>query len=136
MNPVRRILIIDDSEIMLSRMKRALLGAGHEVIVTTGVVGNARHLPTCDLILIDFHMPGLDGSTVVKSMRSVATSGKHRCAFYLYTSDASIAVDYARLGFDGVFTGKGDDAELLRQVAAYFRLESMRALRVAGGGRA
>ena len=131
MNPVKRILIIDDSEIMLSRMKRALLASSYEVITTTQVVGNARHLIACDLIIVDFHMPGLDGSTVVQSMRTVAGSGQRKCAFYLYTSDKAVAADYARLGFDGVFTAKGDEAELVRQVGAYFRMASMRALKTA-----
>ena len=125
----RRILIIDDSEVMLARMKRVLLHAGYEVVTTTQVVGNARHLTTCDLIIVDYHMPGLDGSTVAMSMKTVAHSGKHQCAIYLYTSDKNIAANYAQLGFDGVLTSKGDEAELVRQVAAYFRLAKMRALR-------
>jgi two-component system OmpR family response regulator len=127
-----RILIIDDSEVMLARMKRVLIHAGYEVITTTQIVGNARHLASCDLIIVDYHMPGLDGSAVaqsMKSMRTVAQSGKHHCAVYLYTSDKSISANYAQLGFDGVLTSKGDEAELVRQVAAYFRLARMRALR-------
>jgi two-component system OmpR family response regulator len=128
-NRPKRILIIDDSEVMLSRMKRALLGAGYEVVTTTQVVGNARHLTNCDLIIVDYHMPGLNGSSVVHSMKTVAQSGKHRCAFYVYTSDKSVSAEYAQLGFDGTFTDKGDEAQLIRQLAAYFRLATMRALR-------
>jgi two-component system OmpR family response regulator len=135
MNPVKRILIIDDSEVLLTRMKRVLLHAGYEVIATTQVVGNARHLTNCDLIIVDYHMPGLNGSTVVESMKMVAKSAARSCAFYVYTSDATITHEYARLGFDGAFTSKGDDAELIRQVAAYFRLASMRSLREGGAAR-
>ncbi|HZU81978.1 MAG TPA: response regulator [Polyangiaceae bacterium] len=125
----RRILIIDDSEVMLSRMKRAMLSAGYDVVTTTHVVGNARHITSCDLIIIDYHMPGLNGSTVVESMKTVAKSGKHPCSFYVYTSDKAVSANYAQLGFDGAFTAKGDEAELLRQLAAYFRLADVRALR-------
>lgn len=125
----KRILIIDDSEVLLARMKRALLFVGYEVITTTQIVGNARHLTNCDLIIVDYHMPGLDGAAVAQSMRTVAKSGKHHCAIYVYTSDKQISVDYARLGFDGAFTAKGDEAELTRQVASYFRLARMRAIR-------
>jgi two-component system OmpR family response regulator len=132
MNSVKQILIIDDSEVLLARIKRVLLHAGYEVIVSTQVVGNARHLTTCDLIIVDYHMPGLNGSTVVESMKAVARSAGRSCAFYVYSSDATITQDYARLGFDGAFASKGDDAELIRQVAAYFRLASMRSLRKAG----
>ncbi|MDP9149771.1 MAG: response regulator [Myxococcota bacterium] len=125
----KRILIIDDSEVLLARMKRALLLAGYEVVTSTQVVGNARHLATCDLILIDYHMPGLNGSTVVDSLKLLAKASKHHCGFYVYTSDKQISKNYATLGFDGAFASKGDDAELVRQTTAYFRLATMRSLR-------
>lgn len=125
----KRILIIDDSPVMLARMKRTLVAAGYDVLTTTQVVGNARHLTNCDLIIVDYHMPGLNGSAVVDSMRAVAQTSKHHCAFYVYTSDKSVSSEYAQLGFDGAFTSKGDEAQLLRQVAAYFRLAKMRILR-------
>jgi DNA-binding NarL/FixJ family response regulator len=123
----KRIMVIDDSEVMLERIKRALLAEGYDVIATTHPVGNARHLPTCNLVILDYHMPGLDGASVVKSLRSLANSLKNECPLYLYTSDASIAADHANLGFDGVFPSKGDEQVLVRQVAALFRRMDMRA---------
>jgi len=123
---VRKILVIDDSEVMLGRIRRALGGAGYEVIATSQMVGNARHLPTCDLVIIDYHMPGLDGSSVVSSLRAVAGPMKNVCPMFLYTSYENIARDYARLGFDGVLTAKGDEQALVRQVATVFRTAEMR----------
>ena len=40
---------------------------------------------------------------------------------------AWLADQYAKLGFDGALTSKGDDAKLARQVAALFRIVDMRA---------
>src|SRR6476469_10033727 len=57
----RHILVIDDSEVLLSRIKKALIEDGHMVTTTTQTVGNARHLATCDLVIIDYHMPGING---------------------------------------------------------------------------
>ncbi|MET0593923.1 MAG: response regulator, partial [Polyangiaceae bacterium] len=57
-NGPRHILVIDDSEVLLSRIKKALVDDGHMVTTTTQTVGNARHLATCDLVIIDYHMPG------------------------------------------------------------------------------
>ena len=131
MKKPRKILVIDDSAVMLARIKRALVAEGYEVIATTQLVGNARHLPTCDLVLIDYHMPGLNGSAVLDSLRAVATTMKSKQPFYVYTSDSMIALKSRELGFDGAFSNKGDDEELVRQVRAYFRILDMREAREA-----
>ncbi len=130
----RHILVIDDSEVLLTRIRRALEAEGYDVTTTARAVGTARHIPTCDLAIIDFHMPGIDGGTVITSLKAAASSskaaakGEQRCLFYLYTSDAAIAKDHARLGFDGSFVEKGDEDALVRQVRAVFRMLAMRAL--------
>jgi serine/threonine protein kinase len=125
----RKILVIDDSEVMLTRIRRSLEGDGYEVSTTSRAVGNARHIPSSDLCIIDFHMPGIDGGTVISSLKSAATSGGHTCLFYLYTSDPAISKEYQKLGFDGCFTDKGNEEALVRQVRAVFRMLSMRALK-------
>ncbi|MGD0678137.1 MAG: response regulator [Polyangiaceae bacterium] len=131
MSKPKRILVIDDSAVMLERIKHVLGAQGYDVLATTQPVGNARHLPTCDLVLIDYHMPGLDGSSVVASLRSLAHSMKGACPLYVYTSDPKVASNCTQLGFDGAFNCKGDDRALVRQVAALFRTLAIRANRVA-----
>jgi CheY-like chemotaxis protein len=148
-----RILVIDDSEVMLARIKKALVAEGYEVTTTTRAVGNARYLPTSDLVIIDYHMPGIDGETVIQALRGSSGKMEHDdpakvskdrgetakepaantrrgggCLFYLYTSDPAIAHSYARLGFDGCLNEKGDEASLVRQVGSIFRLRKIRAL--------
>jgi serine/threonine-protein kinase len=126
----RGILVIDDSDVMLSRIRRALEADGYDVTTTTRAVGTARYIPTCDLAIVDYHMPGIDGGTVITSLRAAASSSQREqsCLFYLYTSDPAIAKDYARLGFHGCFVDKGDEDALVRQVRAVFRMLAMRAL--------
>ena len=141
---VREILIIPDKRLRLTSepvkavdaavrahiyAKRTLEAEGYEVTTTSRAVGNARHIPTCDLVVIDFHMPGIDGGTVMASLRGAEGDKKkaHSCLFYLYSSDTTL--DFRALGFDGVLTGKGDDEALVRQVRAIVRLSQLRAMK-------
>jgi DNA-binding NarL/FixJ family response regulator len=123
----RHILVIDDSEVLLSRIKKALVDDGHVVTSTTQTVGNARHLATCDLVIIDYHMPGINGLAVQQAMRAAAAHLDHEPLFYLYTSDRAVAATFAELGFDGAFP-KGDETVLVQQVRAVFRLSQIRAM--------
>jgi two-component system OmpR family response regulator len=116
------ILIVDDSELLLERMKQRLEADGYRVITTTQTVGAARHLLGAQLVIIDWHMPGISGGEVLKSFRSAVQSSKRKPRFYLYTSDAQVSLVAKDLGFDGVFINKGDDDALTRQVAAAFRI--------------
>src|SRR5579883_2859449 len=125
----RKILVIDDSEVMLNRIRAALEAEGYDVLTTSRAVGNARHIPSTDLCIIDYHMPGIDGGTVISSLKAAATSGAHPCLFYLYTSDPQIAKEHQKLGFDGCFTDKGSEDALVRQVRAVFRMLQMRAMK-------
>jgi serine/threonine protein kinase len=127
--PGKHVLIIDDSLVILENARRLLEAEGYRVTTTTQTVGAARHLASCDLALIDFHMPGFNGGAVIQSLRSASNASGKTCLFYLFTSDQEVAKDYARMGFDGSLTGKGDDGALVRGVRAAFRVLQMRAMK-------
>jgi DNA-binding NarL/FixJ family response regulator len=79
-----------------------------------------------DLAIIDFHMPGVDGAEMLISLRE--GHPQNPCLYYLYTSDRDVATRYERLGFDGAFLRKGEEAALVSQVDAVFRTIRMRKL--------
>ena len=129
----QRILIIDDSPTVLRALRQKLKEAGYDVTATTQTVGVARYLSKVDLVIIDYHMPGVSGTEVLESLRGAAAQIDNVVWFYLYTLNEDVAAQYQKLGFDGCFTGKGDDDALIAQVDAAFRLMRLRAL--SGGGR-
>ncbi len=86
-----------------------------------------RLVKSSDLAIIDFHMPGLNGTELVGILRRAAESVSS-CLFYLYTSDRDEASRYTEHGFDGAFLKKGDEAALVPQVEAVFRTVRLRRL--------
>ena len=120
-----RIVVVDDSWIILEQIRLCLSGRGYDVRTTTGVEVASRLVKTADLAIVDFHMPGLNGQEFVGLLRTALAPGA-ACLFYLYTSDRDEASRYRTHGFDGAFLRKGDEEALLPQVEAVFRTVRMR----------
>ena len=115
-----RILVIDDSWPILDQIRTGLAVEGYEVRVASDLHTAAKHVRGCDLCIVDFHMPGLDGKSILVALKSALDPG-HRCSFYLYTSDLEAAKRAREYGFDGSFMKKGDATLLRYQVGAVFR---------------
>jgi two-component system OmpR family response regulator len=122
------ILLIDDSPPVLHKLKVKLEEAGYNVVATTQTVGVARHLANVELVILDYHMPGVDGLEVLRSLQAASAGSDKDVSYYLYTSDDDIAAQFSKLGFDGSFARKGDDDALVTQVDAAFRLVRLRAV--------
>ena len=69
---MKKILVADDTDNGRELVKTVLEGSGYEVIEARNgleAVANARaHMP--DLIILDLHMPGLDGFGVIQELRA------------------------------------------------------------------
>jgi DNA-binding NarL/FixJ family response regulator len=126
--PIRgKVLIIDDSWVMLDGIRTALAADGYQVKVASELEVAKRHIANVDLCIVDFHMPGIDGAEVLRALKQELKSAGD-CAFYLYTSDPDVARDFAKLGFDGFFVKKGEAQVIASQVDAVFRTIRMRKL--------
>lgn len=122
-----QVLVIDDSHVVLDHVRTTLSGAGLDVRVTSEPHGATKLVKGVDLVIVDFHMPGIDGGSLLPMLRRALAPGE-LCLFYLYTSDADVAKRYEQFGFDGGFLRKGDDAALLSQVEAALRTVRMKKL--------
>ena len=66
------ILAVDDSETMRQMVKLTLMAGNHKVVLADdGEDGLSKYLSTTnfDLVITDYHMPGMDGVTMVKAVR-------------------------------------------------------------------
>jgi DNA-binding NarL/FixJ family response regulator len=120
------IVVVDDSYLILDRIRDSLSAEGYHVRTTTGQSAAMKLVQHADLAIIDYHMPGIDGAEMLTSLRQ--THPTAACLYYLYTSDREVATRYERLGFDGAFLRKGEEAALVSQVGAVFRTIRMRKL--------
>ena len=115
-------LVVDDSAAMRHHLCKALqdlgwqvrdAGSGAEALSLLGT------LPSCDLILTDWHMPGMDG---VELCRAVRRDAKHRnVKIVMVTSDAAMSAvnDALQAGADD-FVMKPFTAQVLQE-----RLEAL-----------
>ena len=126
MSDAGEIVVVDDSYLILDRIRERLTAEGYNVRTTTGQSAAQKLVEFADLAIIDFHMPGVDGAEMLRSLKTSHPHG--RCLYYLYTSDREVATRYQQLGFDGAFLRKGEEAALVPQVSAVFRTIRMRKL--------
>jgi CheY-like chemotaxis protein len=125
-----KVVYIDDNPQDLRIARDALVAAGYEVSTHVSDATADLEVIDADIVLIDFHMPGLDGGEVLARLRGLL-SPRHRPFFYLYTSDRSLSGAYRQLGFDGQVILKGNTDALLRQLDAARRAVALRRMRPA-----
>jgi two-component system OmpR family response regulator len=126
MSVAGKLLVVDDSELVLERVKARLQRESYEVTTTSEPIGAVRHLLLCDLVIVDFHMPGMNGSEVLRSLKMQAARSGADPLYFLYTSDKAVSRGYRELGFDGALINKGDDDALVAQLAVALRLAKLR----------
>jgi len=118
-------LYLDDSPAALAEVYAALSAEGHDVR-TAATVGEAvPWLEISDIVIIDFHMPGINGAEALLELQGRLGPSANP-TFYLYTTDTSIAVNFRQHGFHGAFTNKGHVTTLAAQLATAARLLKMR----------
>ena len=100
-----RILIVEDSPDNMKLFRTILMLKGHEV---TGIAGgdgllNAIGEQKPDLVLMDIQLPGKDGFTLLREIRSSPSSGVRVIALtaHAMTGDRERALE---AGFDGYIT--------------------------------
>ncbi|RMF87371.1 MAG: hybrid sensor histidine kinase/response regulator [Nitrospirae bacterium] len=115
------LLVVDDDELNREIYRRHLEGAGHRVVTAASgeeaLAYVERAVP--DLILLDVHMPGMDGFTVCRRIRE-RPGGEDIPILFItakYHDDVSIAQGLA-LGASDYLAKPFNGAELVARVAS------------------
>ncbi|HTX02208.1 MAG TPA: response regulator [Candidatus Acidoferrales bacterium] len=115
------ILVIDDDPNNRLLLKSILSYDQHKVLEATngaeGLDSVERHSP--DLVIVDLNMPGIDGVTFVKTIRSKAALDHLEIALYTGTTMTSAIEDFLELyRVNTVIIKPSEPQDVLRLVRA------------------
>lgn len=119
----KKVMIVDDSEIVLAVAQNALESVGFEVVVHPRPAGCIALVlqEAPDLLLIDVNMPGLNGDTLVKMLG--ATQANAQMIILLFSSlSADILAEKATASRAHGYIRKSESpTDLVRQVSRWIR---------------
>jgi serine phosphatase RsbU (regulator of sigma subunit) len=106
-----KILVIDDSSVVLDVLDEALSARDWQVVTASGADKALHHLATLspDVVICDLHMPGMDGKQAHRHITGLDPT----CAFIVLSSekDLSVVLELVREGvFEYVQKDSGTEA--------------------------
>ncbi len=119
----KNVLVIEDDDIVARTIERSLRGHEfHITIANSGVKGlklARRAVP--DLVILDIIMPGMDGYTVCREMRTDPILSEVPVLFLTAKSKEEDKIDGFRVGADDYLTKPFNIDELILRVRAILR---------------
>jgi CheY-like chemotaxis protein len=118
-----KIVVIDDSEIVLEVTQSALEGAGYDVVThdrPAGCVALILHEKP-DLVLMDVNMPGLGGDTIVGVLARAQPTGETVVLLHSSLSAEVLRGKAAAAGAHGFLQKSGDLFALVREVNRWLK---------------
>ncbi|HMA93232.1 MAG TPA: response regulator [Polyangiaceae bacterium] len=119
----KKVMIVDDSEIVLAVAQFALESAGYEVVTHPRPSGCIALIlqEKPDLLLVDVNMPGLNGDTVVKMLGSTQANGEMIVLLHSSLSDDVLAQKATMSHAHGYIRKSDSPQNLVRQVSRWMR---------------
>ena len=119
----RNVFVIDDADFMIDMIRMILEGAGHRVVgsETDSLKALARLKELAsgdaavDLVLVDLHMPKLDGFEAIQNIRTILPGAK--VLLVSANSARSVALRARELKVDGFVVKPFEPDVLLAEVS-------------------
>lgn len=119
----KKIMVVDDSEIVLAVAQYALQTAGFDVVTHPRPAGCIALVlqEAPDMLLIDVNMPGLNGDTVVKMLGSTQSDSEMVVLLHSSLADDVLARKAAASRAHGYIRKTDNPQDLVRQVTRWVR---------------
>jgi DNA-binding response OmpR family regulator len=119
----RKILLIDDSEVVLEVTRAALEGAGHRVVTHDRAAGCVALIlqEKPDLVLMDVNMPHLAGDTIVSVLSKAQPTADTVILLYSSLSADVLRAKADAVGAHGFLQKTADQFTLVREVNYWLR---------------
>lgn len=119
----KKVMIVDDSEIVLAVAQFALESAGYQVVTHPRPSGCIALIlqEKPDLLLVDVNMPGLNGDTVVKMLGATQANGEMIVLLHSSLSDEVLAQKATMSHAHGYIRKTDSPQSLVRQVSRWMR---------------
>lgn len=120
----QKILIVDDSDLVLEIYKEVLESADFEVITRNTPFGTASIIATekPNLVLIDLFMPALPGDKLVELLRKDKNIQNTKLILFSNRPSDELKSISASCGADGFIQKTGDHMEVVRNVRSWIAI--------------
>jgi two-component system NtrC family sensor kinase len=117
------LLIVDDDARVRKNLSQIFGDAGYRVLTVDDGPGALRLLnkETCDLVVLDLEMPGLDGLALCRLLRTQSTTSKLPIIVFSASDDERRKVEAFAAGADDYITKPSTPGELLSRVQSHLR---------------
>ena len=121
--PTRRVLVVEDNEMNMQLVEYLLEEGGYEIVKATSgeeaLAFTVSDSSALDLILMDIHLPGMDGLSVVRQMKE--NVGTARIPILALTAHAMRGDKdrFLEAGCDGYISKPIDVKTFIRSIEQY-----------------